>query len=69
MDDSMERHVLERRLHALIEEHRNLDDAIRALQMQGDTDMLRLQRLKKRKLGLKDRIRALEDQIFPDIIA
>ncbi len=69
MDDSMERLALERRLHALMEEHRDLDDAIRALQAQGNTDMLRLQRLKKRKLALKDQIRTFEDQLFPDIIA
>jgi len=49
--------------------HRHLDGEIEALQMMGVTDMVRIQRMKKTKLALKDKIRALEDQITPDIIA
>ena len=55
--------VLRARLEALQSEHRDLDEAIAAL------DQLRLRRLKKRKLSLKDQIAAIEDELFPDIIA
>jgi hypothetical protein len=50
-------------------EHRDLDAAIEALSLQATADSLQLQRLKKRKLALKDRIGFLEDQLLPDIIA
>ena len=50
-------------------EHRDLDDSIEALQSQPAPDTLQIQRLKKRKLALKDRISALEDKLLPDIIA
>ena len=50
-------------------EHRDLDDAIRALQERGTADQLTLQRLKKKKLVLKDRIAQIEDRLLPDIIA
>jgi len=50
-------------------QHRDLDDAIEALQAQTRPDNLQIQRLKKRKLALKDRISALEDKLLPDIIA
>jgi hypothetical protein len=56
-------------LSMLRREHRDLDDAIRALEEKGTADMLTLRRLKKQKLALRDRIRALEDEIHPDIIA
>ena len=56
-------------LEVLQREHRDLDDAIRALEDKGTADMLTLRRLKKQKLALKDRIRQLEDEINPDIIA
>lgn len=61
--------VLRVELGVLKREHRDLDDAIRALEATGTADMLTLRRLKKQKLSLKDRIAALEDRIFPDIIA
>ncbi len=60
--------VLRIKLEALKREHRDLDVAIEALQERG-TDPLTVRRLKKQKLMLKDRIRLLEDQINPDIIA
>lgn len=50
-------------------EHQDLDAAIEALQGSGRADHLQMQRLKKRKLGLKDRMSDLEDQLLPDIIA
>lgn len=53
----------------LQQEHRDLDAAIVALQQAPASDLLQLQRLKKRKLQLRDRISFLEDQITPDIIA
>jgi hypothetical protein len=53
----------------LREEHRDLDAAIEALQRVGSADQLQLQRLKKRKLVLRDRLAFLEDQLTPDIIA
>lgn len=63
----------ERELTALLErlrqEHRDLDVAIEALTSVAGSDVLQIQRLKKRKLQLKDRISHLEDELFPDIIA
>ena len=63
----------EREFHAelarLQQEHRDLDAAIDALHQSPAPDLLRLQRLKKRKLQLRDRIAFIEDQITPDIIA
>ena len=56
-------------LARLRQEHRDLDSAIEALQGKPGPDTLQLQRLKKRKLVLKDRISALEDKLLPDIIA
>jgi hypothetical protein len=56
-------------LARLRQEHRDLDTAIDALHDQPRADNLQLQRLKKRKLVLKDRISALEDKLLPDIIA
>ena len=61
--------VLRVKLEVLRREHRDLDDAITALQDRQSADMLTLRRLKKQKLALKDRIATLEDQITPDIIA
>jgi hypothetical protein len=56
-------------LARLREEHRDLDNAIEALERVGAGDRLQIQRFKKRKLSLKDRIGFLEDQLTPDIIA
>src|SRR3954447_23703038 len=56
-------------LARLQQEHRDLDVAIDALHQSPAPDLLRLQRLKKRKLQLRDRIAFIEDQITPDIIA
>lgn len=56
-------------IEMLRQEHRDLDTAIAALQDVGAPDQLQLQRLKKRKLILRDRIGRLEDMVTPDIIA
>ncbi len=53
----------------LRQEHRDLDFAISALVDSGRGDHLTLQRLKKKKLAIKDRINRLEDRLVPDIIA
>ncbi len=66
MDDQ---DVLRVKLEVLRREHRDLDDAVRALQQSGLPDPLTLQRLKRRKLQLKDRIADIEDRLLPDIIA
>ncbi|MDD7911882.1 MULTISPECIES: YdcH family protein [Pseudovibrio] len=50
-------------------EHRDLDSSIQALIETGRADMLQLQRMKKKKLQLKDHIKQLEAQLRPDIIA
>lgn len=56
-------------LSRLKQEHRDLDSAIEALERIGAGDRLQIQRLKKRKLSLRDQISFIEDQITPDIIA
>lgn len=61
--------ALEAKLAELKQEHRDLDDAIHALQISSLPDQLQIQRLKKRKLLLKDQIAWVEDQLFPDLIA
>lgn len=58
-----------RRIELLKQDHRDLDSAIAALASSGTGDQLRLARLKKRKLLLKDEIAMLEDSLIPDIIA
>jgi hypothetical protein len=61
--------VLRVKLELLQREHRDLDDAIAALDSAGRADPLTLRRLKKRKLMLKDEIQRISDEITPDIIA
>ncbi len=63
-----DRESLLRRLHELRSEHRDLDTVIARL-ADSPADALQIQRLKKRKLQLKDRIGQIEDELFPDIIA
>lgn len=64
-----EERELRERLARLHQEHRDLDAAIAALAMSPGSDIIQVQRLKKRKLILRDKIRAIEDQLTPDIIA
>ena len=61
--------MLRIRLEVLRREHRDLDEAILALEGTGRSDQLTLRRLKKQKLSLKDQIQRLEDILTPDIIA
>jgi hypothetical protein len=61
--------VLRVKLEALRRDHRDLDEAIKALEATGTSDQLTLRRLKKQKLHLKDRIAQIEDRLLPDIIA
>ena len=60
---------LKKQLQMLRIEHGDLDAAIGALQAQGSSDQLQIARLKRKKLALKDRIQAIEDQLVPDILA
>ncbi|MEM9233805.1 MAG: DUF465 domain-containing protein [Pseudomonadota bacterium] len=57
------------KLSHLEQEHRDLDTAIRSLEERMPYDRLTIQRLKKKKLHLKDEITKLHDQLLPDIIA
>jgi hypothetical protein len=50
-------------------EHRDLDDQIILLEDSTSADQLLVKRLKKKKLAIKDRMMAIEDQLLPDIIA
>ena len=61
--------VLRVELEVFRAEHRDLDEAIHALEESGRADQLRLRRLKKQKLRLKDMIALIEDRLTPDIIA
>ncbi len=64
-----EEELLRSRLAVLQSEHRDLDDAIHAMQERAAPDQLAIRRMKKRKLALKDEISRIEDRLFPDIIA
>jgi hypothetical protein len=64
-----EERELRAQLARLQQEHRDLDAAIAALQESLGSDLIQVQRLKKRKLQLRDRITYIEDQLTPDIIA
>jgi len=60
---------IQQRLQALEIEHHDLDDVIDRLAIDPSLDRLQLQRLKKRKLLLKDQIARLRTRLIPDIIA
>ncbi len=60
---------LRQRLAELKTEHRDLDDVIDRLTEQRPVDLIQVQRLKKRKLVLKDMIARIESLLLPDIIA
>lgn len=57
------------KLEVLRREHRDLDEAVRALELSGRPDVLTLRRLKKQKLAMKDQITRIENKLIPDIIA
>lgn len=65
----MEQQFMRARLESLREEHRDLDTAIEALRETVMHDQVRLARLKKRKLALRDEIATIESHLIPDIIA
>ena len=67
--DPLDVEQIRAKLEALRTEHRDLDEVIDRLIERAPFDQLQLQRLKKRKLGLKDQITKLESQLIPDIIA
>jgi hypothetical protein len=67
--DLQDPEAIKAKLETLRSEHRDLDDVIARLIEKAPFDQLQLQRLKKRKLGLKDQIIKLESQLIPDIIA
>ena len=66
MIDDQDNHT---RLESFRLEHRDLDDVIHRLVTAADSDLLQIQRLKKRKLRLKDQILCIESGSIPDIIA
>lgn len=68
-DNKLEHIQVEEKVAALELEHRDLDEVIQNLESQGNFDQLKLSRLKKRKLMLKDQISGLRDNMLPDIIA
>ncbi|MBO6782186.1 MAG: DUF465 domain-containing protein [Alphaproteobacteria bacterium] len=60
---------MRRKLAELRSEHRDLDDVIARISDEAPFDSLQVQRLKKRKLDLKDQILKIENELLPDIIA
>ena len=64
-----DREELRRELQTLLSEHRDLDDVIERISNAVPFDQLQVQRLKKRKLILKDQITRLQALLLPDIIA
>ncbi|HYD31162.1 MAG TPA: YdcH family protein [Azospirillaceae bacterium] len=64
-----EQEIIREKLAALRSEHRDLDDVIARIASEAPFDQLQLQRLKKRKLMIKDQIAVLESKLLPDIIA
>ena len=69
MDGELDYTGLRERLEALRGQHRDLDSQVRVAQENGLIDQLKLVRLKRQKLQLKDEITFIEDQLNPDIIA
>ncbi len=64
-----EKIALIKQLEELRDQHRELDEVIARLSQEAAGNPIELQRLKKRKLMLKDQITALENELLPDIIA
>lgn len=69
MNEPTDRESLERQLTELKSEHRDLDDVIARIAADAPFNQLQLQRLKKRKLQLKDQLAKIESLLLPDIIA
>lgn len=68
-EDTQDTADLAARIAALRSEHRDLDDAIAQLSDNASVNQVQLQRMKKRKLAIKDQLARLENLILPDIIA
>lgn len=60
---------MKEKLHALLKQHRELDDRIKAMEIEARPNEIELRRLKKQKLFIKDEITRIEDILYPDIIA
>jgi hypothetical protein len=60
---------IQRRILELQTEHRDLDEVVTALAANSNVDQLLLQRMKKRKLQLKDQIARLKSRLIPDLDA
>ena len=69
MANAVDQDGIRRKLADLRSEHRDLDEIIATLTETAPFDQLQMQRLKKRKLALKDQIMQLESRLVPDIIA
>ena len=64
-----EKYEIQHQLAELMLEHRDLDDIVQRLIEAGNIEELKIKRLKKRKLQIKDEIARLEDKLIPDILA
>lgn len=69
MDEKVDQETLKRRMEELLTQHRDLDDVIARISEEAPFDQLQIQRLKKRKLRLRDQITKIESLLLPDIIA
>lgn len=69
MNEPVDREQLLQKLEELKSQHRDLDDVIARITEEVPFDQLQMQRLKKRKLQLKDQISVIENLLLPDIIA
>lgn len=67
--DTFQEVAIRAKLQNLLQQHRDLDDAITSLSESTNPDQFQLRRLKKMKLDLKDRITVLENMLIPNIIA
>jgi len=68
-DLAKQQEMLLKKLEQITLEHRDLDEVIEDMVLNPSCDMIKLQRLKKRKLAIKDEIRQLHQRLLPDIIA
>jgi hypothetical protein len=65
----MSNETVREKLTEVVQQHRDLDDSIMALERTGTFDQLQVQRLKRQKLLLKDQLEKLQNMLVPDIIA
>jgi len=65
----LNKELLRKKLDELRLEHRDLDDVIHRFHMTGGMEQMQIQRLKKRKLKLKELIVKVENELIPDILA